>query len=186
MHCAKWLTGRLSAEAITKGFRLHRGLEAEGASCAQLSCGLRTTDEAQQHVQSVQRGSTSASQGPSTDRHACSPIIGHHSDSSGTELARPLSCLPRIHQHQSSSAPVALRGLLGPASRTGSYTFASYSSTPGQSTPDSPALSQSDNSTSLSAGGMQSLVAEANSILQVRLTITACIVKCPRVHPTLA
>ena len=171
MQCAKRLAGFHTSNTISKGFWLHHGLAAEGAHCAQLSYESGLTEESQHCDESVQWGSSSAAQGPSADPHACSPKPGHHSDSSRTELARPISCLRRICQHQGSSAPVALRGLVGPASRKGSYTFASYSSTPGPAPPDPPPLSQSDNSKSLSAGGLQSLVAEANSILQVRLSV---------------
>ena len=171
MQLAKRLTGRLTVNAITKGFWLHRGLAAEGASCAQLSYGSEKSNELQHHDHFMQRGSSSASQDSSADPHPCPLKTGHHSDN---DIPRPahapsLSFQPLIRQHQSTSAPAAFRGLLGPAGRHRSNTFASYSSTSGPSTPEPPPLSQSDNSTSLSGGGLPNLVAEANSILQVRL-----------------
>ena len=172
-HCAKQLIGLHTANTISKGFWVHNGLAAQGVHYAQLSCGFRLTEDSQQHDQAEEPASSSTSQDPSADSHPCSPRTGHLSDSTSprTDTAPSLRFQPLLRQHQRSYALGACRGLLGPASRNGLYTFASYSSTSGPSTTAPLPLSQSDSSASISAGGLRSMVAEANSILQVRLNV---------------
>lgn len=166
---AKGLRGAHSAlRALTKGFWAHDGHVPNGGICIRLEGSSGSLDDSQQHNQSIQPGSSSPSQGSFADPYACSPQTAHQPDSSGLYSARPLACLPWKHQHQSRPAIDVVRGF---SDQRRSHTFADYTSTPGPWTPHRPPLSQMYNSRYFSDGQAQILVAEANSILRVRLIL---------------
>ena len=168
---AKEVRGLHSAvNALTKGFWAYCDLAPHVGKYARLECSTGLLEEFQQRGQFIQWGSSSPAQGSCADPHAYLPRIPHHSDSSGTEVARSLNCLPWRHRHQRNPALGAVKGFLEPASSRRSYTYASFSCSPGPSTAIRPHLGQPDKTRSLSAGNLQDQIAEANSILQVRLS----------------
>ena len=171
---AKRLTGAHSAiNALTKGLWAFCEFAPHGGICARLECRTSFLNGNQQREHSTLCNSSTASQASSTEPPACLPRSAHHRDSSGAEIARCVASLPWRHPHQSNPALGAVRGLLDLAGSRQSYTFASYSSSPGPFTAIRPPFSQPEKTRSLSAGNLQDQIAEANSILQVRLA--ACI-----------
>ena len=185
--------GHSAVRALTKGLFAHGGLVPHGGNHTRLEGTSGSLEGYQRHDQSTQCGSSSPAQGAPADLHVCSHRTAHHSGSSGLELPRPLNSLRWRHQHHSSPARGGVKGLSDPMSSRRSYTFASYTCTSELFAPYHPPLHQIDNTRSFSNGSLHSLVAEANSILRVRLTLHSThttqtshdglqTTHCPKVH----